>query len=71
MSSTMLSIRRPSTGAIGSDEPVPRESNQIWRLNDDSPLRNRTSLGSSHIRSMGKKFGLVASMSGGPVPTTW
>jgi hypothetical protein len=40
-------------------------------LNDDSPLRNRTSLGSSHIRSMGKKACLVASTSGGPAPTTW
>jgi YVTN family beta-propeller protein len=68
MSSTTLSIRRPSTGAIGSDDPVPRGSNQMWRLNDDSPLR--TNLGSSDIKSTGRK-GLVANTSGGPVPTTW
>src|SRR5512133_3839528 len=46
-------------------------SNQMWRLNDDSPLRNRTSLGSSHIKSTGIQGGLVASTSGGPAPTTW
>ncbi len=57
-------------GAIASEEPTPRGSNQIWRLNDDSPLRNRTSLGSSHIRSMGNR-GMLASTSGGPVPTVW
>ena len=39
---------------VESDEPVPRGSNQMWRLNDDSPFRKRTNLGSSHIRSMGK-----------------
>jgi hypothetical protein len=71
MSSTWLSIKRPSTGAIGSDDPIPRGSNQMWRLNDDSPLRKRTNRGSSHIRSTGKKVGLMTSTSGGPAPTTW
>ena len=45
--------------------PIPRGSNQMWRLNDDSPLRNRANLGSSHIRSTGKNAGLVTSTSGG------
>ncbi len=71
MSSTKLSVRRPSTGAIGSEEPVPRESNQTWRLKDDRPLRNRTNLGSSHIRSRGSWAGLVVSTSGGPAPRAW
>ena len=36
MSSTMDSRSRPSVGAIASDAPVPRKSNQMCRLNADS-----------------------------------
>jgi hypothetical protein len=68
---TPPSASRPCTGAIGSDDPIPRWSNQMWRLNDDSPWRNRTNLGSSHIRSMGNKACLATNTSGGPAPTTW
>jgi hypothetical protein len=71
MSSTTLSSTRPSSGATGSDEPIPRESNHTCRLNDDRPLRNRTSLGSSHSKSRGKNGPLTASTSGDPAPTTW
>ena len=39
MSVTTLSMRRPSISSVASDTPVPRESNQMLRLNDDIPSK--------------------------------
>jgi hypothetical protein len=71
MSVTTPSARRPSISSVASDAPVPRESNQMPRLNDANPSKKRTNAGSSHMRSIGKKNGLAARIVTGPLPTTW
>ena len=43
----------------------------MLRLNDANPSKNRTNAGSSHMRSIGKKWGLTASTVTGPPPMTW
>ena len=71
MSVTTLSTRRPSISSVASDAPVPRESNQMLRLNDANPSKKRTNAGSSHMRSIGKNEGFATRTVTGPLPTTW
>ena len=70
MSPTAQAVRPPSTSSVASDDPVPRGSNQIVRLNEERAVTKCANAGSSHMRSIGKSVGLYTRIVAGPSPTT-